>query len=55
MIWDIGSASWWKRTIPYENGFPIKRYFNYYVEDWFLVLDPFSPLKFYWADPSAKV
>ena len=55
MIWDINSASWWKRTIPYEDGFLVKRYFKYYVKDWFLVVDPFSPLKFDWADPSAKI
>ena len=24
MIWNADSASWWKRTIPYENGMPVK-------------------------------
>ena len=55
MIWDIDSASWWTRTIPYEDGLPVRRYFNHYAKDWFLVVDPFSPLKFYWADLSTKV
>ena len=52
MIWDIDSASWRKRTIPYKDGLPVRRYFNHYAKDWFLVVDPFSPLKVYWADMS---
>ena len=55
MIWDVDSASWWKRTIPYKDGLPAIRHFSHYAKDWFLVVDPFSPLKFYWADRSANV
>ena len=55
MIWNTNSASWWKRTIPHENGIPVKRCFKHHVKGWFLVVNPFSPLKFYYADPSAKI
>ena len=55
MIWDIDSPSWWKRTIPYRDGLPVIRYFSHCAKDWFLVVDPFSPLKFYFADRAANV
>ena len=55
MSWNTDSASWWKRTIPYENGIPVKRCFKWHIKGWFLVVNPFSPLKFYYADPSAKI
>ena len=55
MIWDTNSPSWWKRTIPYRDGLPVMRYFNHCAKGWFLVVDPFSPLKFYFADRAAKV
>ena len=53
MIWDTDSPSWWKRTIPYRDGLPVMRYFNHCAKGWFLVVDPFSPLKFYFADREA--
>ena len=55
MIWNIDSPSWWKRTIPYENGNPVKRCFKHHIKGWFLVVNPFCDLKFYYADPSAKI
>ena len=55
MIWNVDSPSWWMRTVPHRNGIPITRYYNHYVKGWFLVVDPFSPLKFYFADRAAGV
>ena len=55
MIWNTDSPSWWKRTIPYENGLPVKRCFKHHVKGWFLVVNPFSPMRFYYADPSDKM
>ena len=55
MIWNINSPSWWKRTIPCENGRPVRRSFKWHIKGWFLVVNPFSPLKFYYADPSVRM
>jgi hypothetical protein len=55
MIWDVDSPSWWTRTIPHRNGIPTIRYFDHCVKGWYLVVDPFSPLKYYFADRAAGV
>ena len=55
MIWDVDSPSWWTRTIPHRNGIPTVRYFAHFIKGWFLVVDPFSPLKFYFVDRAAGI
>ncbi len=55
MIWDIDSPSWWKRTIPYKDGLPVTRWFNHRAKGWFLVVDPFSTVRVYWADRARNV
>ena len=55
MIWDTDSPSWWTRTIPHKDGFPVIRNYRYRVKDWYLVVDPFSTWKYYWADRSRNV
>ena len=54
MIYNIDSPSWWKRTIPHGNGNPVKRCFKHRIKGWFLVINPFCDMKFYYADPSDK-
>ena len=55
MIYDIDSLAWWKRTIPHKDGLPVIRYYRHRVRDWYLVRDPFSTWRYYWADRSNKV
>ena len=55
MIYDIDSAAWWIRTIPYKDGLPVLRHHRFRVKDWYLIIDPFSSRRYYWADLPNKV
>ena len=55
MIYDIDSAAWWIRTIPYKDGLPVLRHYRFRVTDWYLIIDPFSTRRYYWADLPNKV
>ena len=55
MIYDVNAPPWWKLTIHYKDGKPVKVFYNHRVRDWSLVRDPYCSRKFYWVDSVAKV
>ena len=55
MIYDVDAPPWWKHTVPYKDGKPVKVFYNHRVRDWNLVRDPHSSRRFYWEDSVAKV
>ena len=55
MIYDVNAPPWWKLTIPYKDGKPVKVFYYHRVRDWSLVRDPYCSRKIYWMDFVAKV
>jgi len=55
MIYDVDAPPWWKHTVPYKDGKPVKVFYGHRAKDWYLVRDPQCPRRVYWEDSEAKV
>ena len=55
MIYDVNAPPWWRYTIPFREGKPVKVFYRHSIRGWSLVRDPHGLRRVYWEDSAGKV